>query len=123
MRISDWSSDVCSSDLAEVEEYDGGAAHVRPLSPRSRAARVATCSGGVCGTMPWPRLKMNGPSASEAVIRPMPSSSAAPPATSSQGSRLPWTVDRKSAVWGKSVSVRVDLGGRRILNHKTQPYL
>src|SRR3546814_13866894 len=28
--------------------------------------------------------------------------------------------DRKSAVWGKSVSVGVDLGGRRIIKKKTQ---
>src|SRR3546814_17385129 len=28
-------------------------------------------------------------------------------------------VDRKSVVWGKSVSVRVDLGGLRILTKKT----
>src|SRR3546814_19587880 len=27
-------------------------------------------------------------------------------------------VDRKSAVWGKSVSERVDLGGRRIIKQK-----
>src|SRR3546814_11112057 len=27
-------------------------------------------------------------------------------------------VDRKSVVWGKSVSVRVDLGGRRIIQKK-----
>src|SRR3546814_12676643 len=27
-------------------------------------------------------------------------------------------IDRKSVVWGKSVSVRVDLGGRRILKKK-----
>src|SRR3546814_15275227 len=27
--------------------------------------------------------------------------------------------DRKSVVWGKSVSVRVDLGGRRIITKKT----
>src|SRR3546814_18918212 len=29
-------------------------------------------------------------------------------------------VDRKSVVWGKSGSVRVDLGGRRIINKTTQ---
>src|SRR3546814_18547885 len=29
-------------------------------------------------------------------------------------------VDRKSVVWGKSVSVRVDLGGRRIIKKKQQ---
>src|SRR3546814_14995978 len=28
--------------------------------------------------------------------------------------------DRKSVVWGKSVSVRVDLGGRRIIKQKQQ---
>src|SRR3546814_17373796 len=28
--------------------------------------------------------------------------------------------DRKSVVWGKSVSVRVDLGGRRIIKKKKQ---
>src|SRR3546814_17051545 len=28
--------------------------------------------------------------------------------------------DRKSVVWGKSVSVRVDLGGRRIIKKKNQ---
>src|SRR3546814_16977876 len=28
--------------------------------------------------------------------------------------------DRKSVVWGKSVSVRVDLGGRRIIKNKKQ---
>src|SRR3546814_16330827 len=28
--------------------------------------------------------------------------------------------DRKSAVWGKRVSVSVDLGGRRIINQKKQ---
>src|SRR3546814_17948396 len=30
------------------------------------------------------------------------------------------TTDRKSVVWGKSVSVRVDLGGRCIIKKKTQ---
>src|SRR3546814_13663371 len=28
------------------------------------------------------------------------------------------SIDRKSVVWGKSVSVRVDLGGRRIIKKK-----
>src|SRR3546814_12578435 len=30
--------------------------------------------------------------------------------------------DRKSVVWGKSVSVRVDLGGRRIIKKKKKEY-
>src|SRR3546814_19230487 len=32
------------------------------------------------------------------------------------------TKDRKSVVWGESVSVRVDLGGRRIIKKKTEQY-
>src|SRR3546814_13263743 len=35
-------------------------------------------------------------------------------------SRLSASIDRKSVVKGKSVSVRVDLGGRRIIKKKTK---
>src|SRR3546814_4802457 len=66
MRISDWSSDVCSSDLRPAPE--GG----RPSSP----ARIAS------------------------------------PSPSSQSGR---SEERRV---GKSVSVRVDLGGRRIIKKK-----
>src|SRR3546814_13551274 len=72
MRISDWSSDVCSSDLA----------------PPRRATATWTSS---CG-----------PPALWATAR-------SPTRT---------CVDRKSVVLGKSVSVRVDLGGRRIIKKK-----
>src|SRR3546814_17346531 len=34
--------------------------------------------------------------------------------------RAKWPKDRKSVVEGKSVSVRVDLGGRRIINKKNK---
>src|SRR3546814_15801738 len=36
------------------------------------------------------------------------------------GRELGTGIDRKSVVWGKSVSVRVDLGGRRIIKKKTK---
>src|SRR3546814_13608046 len=39
------------------------------------------------------------------------------------GSRVkpcPWRGDRKSVVWGNSVSVRLDLGGQRHIKKKTQ---
>src|SRR3546814_18147290 len=74
MRISDWSSDVCSSDLA-----DGGR-QPRGEQPRTGAQRAADAAG---------------------------------PDHFGRGAR-----DRKSVVAGKSVSVRVDLGGRRILKKK-----
>src|SRR3546814_8566353 len=65
MRISDWSSDVCSSDLLEHPVPD-----------------PALCP------------------AAEAPVHILP------------------VADRKSVVSGKSVSVRVDLGGRRIIKKK-----
>src|SRR3546814_20820273 len=36
------------------------------------------------------------------------------------GFNLLRTIDRKSVVWGKSVSVRVDLGGRRIIKKQNR---
>src|SRR3546814_10827250 len=82
MRISDWSSDVCSSDLR-----NSGASGV----PQRR--------------LPWP----TGPPSRDTpvtgttlAIRDGNHASAA----------------RQSVVTGKSVSVRVDLGGRRIIKTK-----
>src|SRR3546814_11409243 len=80
MRISDWSSDVCSSDLA-----------------LRRGRRTARCiwwiTRGNCCTPLLPRKRR-----------------------SSRVKRR--RLDRKSVVEGKSVSVRVDLGGRRIIKKK-----
>src|SRR3546814_16300464 len=78
MRISDWSSDVCSSDLQS--DFD---------------AVLADRFGNAVGGESWhedvaARLRGRGIS-----LR-----------------------DRKSVVSGKSVSVRVDLGGRRIIKKK-----
>src|SRR3546814_19115290 len=113
MRISDWSSDVCSSDLAMVHW------------PRSRNARPGADHGGwqnaTCinlldscdaGVLPdsWPRRS-----------RSHCQGDRAPPV-------FPWRTishhqskchrDRKSVVLGKSVYVREDLGGGRIINKK-----
>src|SRR3546814_21073121 len=90
MRISDWSSDVCSSDLRD----DAG--NWLPLLDgtncygEEKARRV----GG------W--LAANAPGGT-AHIR----------AYSDHVSDAPTFADRKSVVSGKSVSVRVDHGGRR----------
>src|SRR3546814_20438458 len=73
MRISDWSSDVCSSDL----------------SPESSAEREGAVGFG---------------SPAIAVPPPKPIEKAG--------------IARKSVVEGKSVAVRVDLGGRRIIKKK-----
>src|SRR3546814_20836512 len=91
MRISDWSSDVCSSDLAA--DVGGGAVagspqergrgrppQDHPIHPLRHGRAGAGAGGGYFG-----------------------------------GAGIPAGPDRKSVVWGKSVSVRVALGGRRII--------
>src|SRR3546814_18600693 len=102
MRISDWSSDVCSSDLTQrtqraravTEQYVDGAFH----------------SGG---GLRFTRTRCGKRAAS----RSRPVSSLWLSAISDNASGKP-SADRKSVVSGKSVSVRVDLGGRRIIKKK-----
>src|SRR3546814_11834198 len=87
MRISDWSSDVCSSDLAERRQGEGQG---EALASPTRRARPAPAS--FPGLRNTSRLtRPNGP-------------------------------DRKSVVQGTSVSVRVDLGGLRIIKKKNTHY-
>src|SRR3546814_14786965 len=86
LRISDWSSDVCSSDLpSRNPPYE---LHPRREHPEIGAAKVQVVAE---------RLAFAGNDVGAPCARG----------------------DRKSVVSGKSVSVRVDLGGRRLLNKKT----
>src|SRR3546814_12382309 len=106
MRISDWSSDVCSSDLIPdaCQCYrlaaGGGGRQMRGFESR-RFQR------NTFGTV---LLLAQG----EDVLHPIVIGRSAghDPA---QGIALPKRADRKSVVEGKSVSVRVDLGGRRLI--------
>src|SRR3546814_15943227 len=82
MRISDWSSDVCSSDLL----------------PRGRQLR-----------QPLPAPHREGDRRCRDDLRDR--------GRRDRPVRRPGQ-DRKSVVKGKSVSVRVDLGGRRIIKKK-----
>src|SRR3546814_15077400 len=93
MRISDWSSDVCSSDLH-------GALLRGPAAPDA----VRLSQGG--RRLPG-RVGGHGAGAVDAArsARGDADGSAQEP-------------DRKSVVEGTSVSVRVDLGGRRISKKK-----
>src|SRR3546814_14869157 len=81
MRISDWSSDVCSSDLLGIDN------RLNPL--------VAAVLGGVAGRLVLPA----GDGQQSVGVADLPMQARA----------------RKSVVEGKSVSVRVDRGGRRII--------
>src|SRR3546814_19725026 len=98
MRISDWSSDVCSSDLPQ-------------LYALSHVVAVAPDTSSVYGTTPI--AQYHGLHASDFITTPATIAGAS--AASDAGSYT----DRKSVVSGKSVSVRVDLGGRRIIKKKT----
>src|SRR3546814_11452152 len=83
--MSDWSSDVCSSDLvAQIGELS---ACIGVIGPH-RQLRVRTDRNAIFAVRIGGELRRPG--------------------------------DRKSVVEGKSVSVRVDLGGRRIIKKKTQ---
>src|SRR3546814_12748706 len=96
MRISDWSSDVCSSDL--------GVGDV-----------VNVLSDGVWGGLGEDRADRRGDHLGVALVdlRERVAHEVHPAALPGPPCR-----DRKSVVSGKSVSVRVDLGGRRIIQKK-----
>src|SRR3546814_14803001 len=97
MRISDWSSDVCSSDLAERH-------HARP---RGRGTDGAW--RGRCGQRAG-RARQQGADIGVAVAA----------GVALDGLDVgPERIDRTSVVEGTSVSVRVDLGGRRSIKTKT----
>src|SRR3546814_12125167 len=96
MRISDWSSDVCSSDLG--------------LTSVVQVASVPSISVPVVSTTLAPRMGKRA-SAIRWRVTAGPKSNSWFPST-----MMPR--DRQSVVLGKSVSVRVDLGGRRIIQKK-----
>src|SRR3546814_17200655 len=95
MRISDWSSDVCSSDLGGLEDSEKNKRSISPHPWRFPPF----------GREEWPRRLpaiFGGPTT---CIR-------------GRSAREHLRADRKSVVEGKSVSVRVALGGRRIIKKK-----
>src|SRR3546814_18994508 len=104
MRISDWSSDVCSSDLRRVgrAEIDGSVG--RHVCRDKRAARIAARKKGRESSVPGVECKRTPGQA--ACISPASFAISA--------------AARKSVVLGKSVSVRVDHGGGRIMKNTTR---
>src|SRR3546814_11820828 len=98
MRISDWSSDVCSSDLI-MQQPDGAAI----------AAAKDMLDGGSLVILreerrPYMIVELVFPGGKGPVAR--------------HDQPIDQSRDRKSVVSGKSVSVRVDPGGRRIIKKK-----
>src|SRR3546814_15588490 len=95
MRISDWSSDVCSSDLLHLRLYCG--ADRWPAARRRAAAGIGAAADRAGRDLRGRRgtRSRTGPGCRRSAI------------------------DRKRVGSGKSVSVRVDLGGGRIIKKKT----
>src|SRR3546814_13911347 len=105
MRISDWSSDVCSSDLHGCLGR-GGAERLTKLEEhviKTRGSVKALIRQGVMTRVESTDYRRRARQAPAPAHR--------------RGTQGP--PDRKSVVSGKSVSVRVDLGGRRIIKQKT----
>src|SRR3546814_15264261 len=102
MRISYWSSDVCSSDLLHRVQRPGGVQPAQRLYPR--------------GQQPPDILRQHlapiGPEGA-AQAEDIAAAIVLPDPALGEGGQ-----DRKGVVEGKSVSVGVDHGGRRHINKK-----
>src|SRR3546814_16766723 len=99
MRISDWSSDVCSSDLF----FAGGR-----QSRRDQGDRGAEGRSVIRQHAPFEHGRNRADHRHQAARYQLAAISA----------RQRRRQDRKSVVWGKSVSVRVGLGGCRSIKNK-----
>src|SRR3546814_29110 len=101
MRISDWSSDVCSSDLHNTVQKDSILRLMKNTSDKKNYRRLLAVIQKSNGRTFEDIAKEHGVS-----IRTV------------QRWISAYLQDRKSVVQGKSVSVRVDIGGRRIIKKK-----
>src|SRR3546814_15245667 len=110
MRISDWSSDVCSSDLSMVRLVGHGRNIAAPAGD-FHPGFASPVRFAVAVPKPLPRLSLRAPFTHHDGI------------DREQQAALMQSVakaDRKSVVWGKRVCVRVYLGGRRTVKKKIQ---
>src|SRR3546814_10986477 len=115
MRISDWSSDVCSSDRrtmakdhgSQIKDDETYEALRDDGASKEKAARIANARAG--GSLDHRGTDLEDRTKEELYDE-------------AKGlgieCRSDMSKDRKNGVSGKSVSVRVDLGGRRINKKK-----
>src|SRR3546814_13553702 len=116
MRISDWSSDVCSSDLNGVSAFFGIAPGMSTISgdddgkiaaSRPRSGERAVRKSGLIGE--------SGDLALRRLLDQAGGGGGANLLITVFDDFITQATDRKSVVSGKSVEVRVDLGGVRII--------
>src|SRR3546814_15098894 len=112
MRISDWSSDVCSSDLDRCKD-------------RRIIFHFITYVAGSNGEDSEGQSQRTSNQKHACACQPLKGRSVdRHPVTQKEDAHQKeislhiFGVDRKSVVKGKSVSVRVDFGGRRIIKKK-----
>src|SRR3546814_17970371 len=118
MRISDWSSDVCSSDLVPASNPPRAPALAARWSPKQLRGGGQFCARSREQTMSDYSPGFGNHISTEAVAGALPVGQNSPqrPAFGPYTEQLSGTaLDRKSVVKGKRVSVRVDLVGRRII--------
>src|SRR3546814_20081744 len=120
MRISDWSSDVCSSDLLPRLRRDLG-------HPAAAGGAVAHHHGPRPGVAVDPHRRQPADQLPDAALRLL---AVLPARRRPEGGHhrtdlcrgralhRAADLDRQSVVEGKSVSVRLDIGGSRILKKK-----
>src|SRR3546814_20368460 len=129
MRISDWSSDVCSSDLRArgISKIAADAQHLRggdPWGNRHATGKGFPClicrgvtqrRGYVSGLDDIPRERDQYPHARPRTAEPRNVAGLGDDVQAVWKLQAGRMGNRKSVVWGKSVSVRVGLGGRRLM--------
>src|SRR3546814_20026390 len=144
MRISDWSSDVCSSDLASGYQVGGAAVYtaghaVRQMTrsaadPQTGETRTIDASAYFTGAADagdytdfsygvGGQSNLAGILVHDTVYAEGGGDISLNAGNDVLGRRDVWqearlAKDRKSVVSGKRVSVRVDLGGRRLIKQK-----
>src|SRR3546814_14821167 len=106
MRISDWSSDVCSSDLGKVSRNEDSCSIRQPRNSPARRRKASDVLGA---------LGKSARDSGDVATVPISVDNNSRLFADSLRQRNLRSLDRKSVVKGQSASVRVDLGGRRII--------
>src|SRR3546814_18076108 len=114
MRISDWSSDVCSSDLQTAVDRRLDIFGIHRLRPRNcaRQSGLREGTGAAADQRTETVSRTHRAHSSNLATWPAPP----PPRPRHQ----PVADDRKRDVEGTSVAVRVEHGGRGIITKKTK---